>query len=182
MKWSYCFLSDVNDSDLQNIYDNLDPSRKQYIDAKGVEKSRRQSLAGEWLAKKLIAEQFGLKNAVICRDISGKPYVKDSDIFISITHSDNLIAVAADKAAVGIDAEKIKPNSLKLIDRICLPDEKDYINADKARSLYRFYEIWTAKEACFKKQGSGITDFKSVNILSIDRKAFEIDDYLIQII
>ncbi len=182
MKWSYAYLSNITDNDLQKIYDNAEKGRKAYFDRIKADNKRRQSLAGEWLIKQLLAKQFGILNAVICRDKNGRPYVKENRIFISIAHSGDLVAVAADYSAIGIDVEKIRPNKLNLADRICLPREKEYIFAAPDLSLYRFYEVWTAKEAYFKKQGTGITDFKSVDILSLDRNIFDIDDYLIQII
>ncbi len=182
MKWLHCFLSDINECVLQEVYAGLDISRKQYIDRIKAKNKRRQSLAGEWLIKKLLADGFNTPNPTVCRDENGRPYIKDSNIFISIAHSGNMIAVAADYIAVGIDVEKIKPNNLRLVDKICLPNEREYITASPNESLFRFYEVWTAKEAYFKKQGSGITDFKSVDTLNLNRHIFNIDGYLIQIV
>ena len=48
--------------------------------------------------------------------------------------------------------------------------------------LERFYEVWTAKEAYFKKMGTGITDLKSVDVTSLEKKVIIEDDYLITII
>jgi len=48
--------------------------------------------------------------------------------------------------------------------------------------LHRFFQIWTAKEAYFKKCGTGITNLKSVNILPMERQCFQIEDYFIQIL
>lgn len=182
MKWSYCFLQSLTEQDLLDTYNLLEDDRKEHIDRLKQPADRSRSLAGELLIKKLLSESFGISSPVICRGKNGQPFVKDSNVFISITHSDSLIAVAADLKPVGIDAEKIKPYNLKLIERVCCDEEKAYVLSDNSLTDRRFCEIWTAKEAYFKRQGTGITDFKSVNILSLDRHIFDLNGYLIQII
>ncbi len=180
MNWSYCFLDSIPDTEYNIIYNSLSPTRREYIDSLKKEHTRRQSLAGEFLVKKLLRESFKLKNPVISRNEIGQPYVEGSDVYISISHSGNLVAAAADRKPIGIDAEQIKPRNLRLIERVCTPEEKEYIlSGDK---LKRFYEIWTGKEAYFKKQGTGITDLKSVNIPELNRFIFTLDNYIIQIV
>ncbi len=182
MKWSYCFLQNTDSVILQEVYTALDITRKLHIDRIKNADAKRRSLQGELLIKELLQKEFNVKNPIICQDKNGRPYVKNSDIFISIAHSNDLVVAAADFKSVGIDVEKLKPNSLKAANRFCLPNEKEYIFKNADLSLYRFYEVWTAKEAYFKKMGTGITNLKSVDILSLDRHIFDIEDYLIQIV
>ena len=171
MNWDYCFLDQITEEQYNNIYNSLSPSRLAHISRFKKEEDRKRSLAGEFLIKKILTEDFGIENPLISRNEKGQPTIENTDIFISISHSGDLAVAAADRKPIGIDAEKI-----------CLPSEKEYIFSSEDNILNRFYEIWTGKEAYFKKTGTGITDFKSVNILNLDRYIFTAKDYLIQII
>ncbi len=182
MEWKYRFLSDFTDDILTQTYNDLSPSRKAYIDSFSHSLSKRRSLAGERLVKELLEESFCIMNPIILRDPKGKPYINNKKIHISIAHSENLIVCAADFSPLGIDAERIKPISPSLIDRVCTPEEKQFVLENENINLEHFFRIWTGKEAFFKKQGTGITDFKAVNVLKLNSTIFHIDDYLIQII
>jgi phosphopantetheinyl transferase len=50
--------------------------------------------------------------------------------------------------------------------------------------LKRFFEIWTLKEAYFKALGTGITNFKSADVLMCgrERSTYYIDGYVISVI
>lgn len=182
MNWNYCFLDQITEEQYNNIYNSLSPSRLAHISRFKKEEDRKRSLAGEFLIKKILTEDFAIENPIISRNEKGQPIIEDTDIFISIAHSGDLAVAAADRKPIGIDAEKIKLRNLKLAEKICLPQEKEYIFSCEDNVLNRFYEIWTGKEAYFKKTGTGITDFKSVNVLNLDRYIFTVKDYLIQII
>ena len=182
MNWKYCFLNQITEEKYNNIYNSLSPSRLAHLSRFKKEEDRKRSLAGEYLIKKILTEDFGIENPVISRNEKGQPTAENTDIFISISHSDALAVAAADLKPIGIDAEKIKPRNLRLADKICLPEEREYIFSREDNVINRFYEIWTGKEAYFKKTGKGFPDFKSVNVLNLDRYIFTVKDYLIQII
>ena len=182
MNWNYCFLDQITKEQYNNIYNSLSPSRFEHISRLKKEETIKRSLAGEFLIKKILIEDFGIENPIISRNEKGQPTAENTDIFISIAHSGDLAVAAADRKPIGIDVEKIKPRNLRLAEKICLPEEREYIFSGEDNILNRFYEIWTGKEAYFKKMGTGITDFKSVNILNLDRYIFTAKDYLIQII
>ncbi len=182
MKWKYCFLNEIPEEELVKTYENLSPSRQSYIDSFSHSLSKKRSLAGEYLVKKLLREEFSLENTIIEREESGKPFVKGKEVFISISHCDEFIVCAADFKALGIDTEKIKPINKSLIDRVCIEEEKKFVMENGEINSERFFTIWTGKEAYFKRLGTGITDFKSVNVLTLNTDIFRIGDYLIQII
>ena len=89
---------------------------------------------------------------------------------------------------VGIDIERIRPVKEGLCRRVCTPEELAYLQAapeelsSDPASLRRFFEIWTGKEAYFKKCGTGITNLRSVNVLSLSRQVHTVEDYILQII
>lgn len=190
LNWSYIRLSELSPEDYRDILDSLSDSRKNHVARFQKEDDRRRSLAGEYLARRLAAEA-GVTDARLERLAGGQPVFDRGGLHLSIAHSRDLVVCAVDTAPIGIDAELLRPFKPGLLRHVCTPEEQDYVlgngplpedlcqDRDK---ITRFFEIWTAKEAWFKKQGTGITDLKSVNILPMARQIFYVDDYMIQIL
>lgn len=176
MKWLMGYTTDFTEGEYASAYSSLSPSRRAHIDTFRHLGARRQSLAGELLLRKLLA-QNGIADTVI-RLQSGQPALAGGQAFVSIAHCDDRIVCALSDMPVGIDIEKIKPVKPGMPERVCTPEELAWVQADP----HRFFEIWTGKEACFKMLGTGITDFQSVNVLSLPRQVYRQDDYLIQIV
>jgi phosphopantetheine--protein transferase-like protein len=80
---------------------------------------------------------------------------------------------------VGIDIEKIKPVTDKLINYVCNENEREYIESGNDKE-YRFFAVWTAKEAYFKKNGG--VGVRAVDTTTFEKSVYEIDDYLITIV
>lgn len=184
MFWDYIKITDISAEDFAATYALLDPTRKEHIDSLKNEKDRLCSLGGEILAKKLLREHCKITQPIIKRDNKGKPYIENSNFHISISHCDQTVVCAVHNAPLGIDIERIRPVKDPLVSRVCTADEQAYLAAAQGESerLSRFFEVWTAKEAYFKRLGTGITTFKSVNILGLDRKIIRMEDYVIQIV
>lgn len=193
MEWSYCDIRDLSQKEYDSIYQSLTPSRKEHIDRFLREDDRKRSLAGEYIIQKLLSDKFGITDASIERLPNGRPILNGANLFISISHCDDIVVCAVSEKETGIDTERIKPIKLSLIKRFCVTEEKEYIlknspysktlpYCDDKETLDRFYEIWTAKEAYFKMLGTGIKDLKSVNVLNLKRTKFYINDYLMQIV
>ncbi len=185
-------LSDFTSEEYERTLENLSPSRRAHVMRFLHREDRQRSLAGEMLLQRLLAERFGVRDAVLHRKDNGQPYLEGCDLFVSISHSDRYVACAAGRTPIGIDVETIRPIDLGLSRHICTPEEKEYLLAGREcvrgelcrdpEVLRRFFEIWTAKEAYFKKCGTGITDLHAVNILTLDRQVFFEDDHAITII
>ena len=181
MNWSYCKISDFSSEEYDKAYENLSLSRKKRIDRLTAPDSRMRSLAGELLVLQTLKKEYNIDGVIEC-DEKGKPYLKGNEIFISIAHSGEYVACAVDESPIGIDIEKIRDIDFKITNRVCSEEEKEYLFENEAEKLYRFYEIWTAKEAFFKMRGTGIENFKLVNILELNRKVFNLGEYMVQIV
>lgn len=106
----------------------------------------------------------------IQRDSLGKPYIQDSEIYFSFSHSRNMVGIAVSKkASVGIDVQvmkgKCKMDLLK--NSIFSSNEQAAFHKargeDEERSL--FFDIWTRKEAFIKCIGTGFTmDVQTVSV------------------
>lgn len=190
MHWSCCNTADFTQDALQQAYAQLSDSRKEHIDRLRQPEDKARSLAAELLVQKLLREKYAITDAVLHRKTNGQPYLSGCDLHVSISHCDGTVACAISREPVGIDVERIRPINLNICRHVCTEEEKAYVGTDGSEGqtcrdpdiLRRFFEVWTAKEAYFKKCGTGITDLKSVNILPLPRQTHRIGDYLLQIL
>lgn len=192
MHWTFCDTDFFSAEELAQAYKHLSPSRKEHIDRLKKPEDKRRSLTGELLVQKLIAEQFSVSDAVLHRDEKGQPYLSGCELYVSIAHCDEKVACAVSHAPVGMDIEKLRPVNLKLCRHICTAEETEFLlqenreledqPCEDPEVIHRFFRIWTAKEAYFKKLGTGITDLKSVNTLPLQGQLHIIDGYMVQIL
>lgn len=136
---------------------------------------RKRFLAGITLAKAAVAERAHLHPAEVsfdracwyCGDAHGKPLIRESTLFHSVTHSEDVVAVAVtDVAPVGIDAEyRTKAANPVGSSRLFLgPGERPCEAADQ------FYTVWCRKEAVIKATGRGLaTPLSEVVVGSADQ-------------
>ena len=105
----------------------------------------------------------------IIKTEAGKPYVEDSNVFFSISHTeDTLVVAVTDKGNIGIDIEPAARKRDVHFDRVAkrIFTEKEI---EYATDLARFTEVWTRKEACVKCIGTGIAmDFKNFTVVEND--------------
>lgn len=189
MHWLCCNIDTFAQEELQQVRLRLSPSRQAYISRLRHETDQDRSLAAELLVQKLL-HSIGIHNAVLHRRENGQPYFTGCDLFVSISHSHKKVACAVSAEPVGIDIERMDPIKLQMCRHVCTPEEKAYVLAgapedsfcEDTAVLQRFYEIWTGKEAYFKKLGTGITGLKSVNILPLPRQKHIVENYMIQIL
>lgn len=192
MHWAYCKTTDFNETQLQQLYTRLSPSRKDRIDRLLREEDRRRSLAAELLIYRLLETHYGFSSATLRCKSNGQPYLSGCDLHVSISHCQEAVACAVSRTPVGIDIERIRPIDLQICRHVCTPEELTYLLADTLLPdsgecsdpdvLSRFFEIWTAKEAYYKKCGTGITGLKRINILSLQRQVYTPEDFLIQLV
>jgi|GEM_PF-1356127 phosphopantetheinyl transferase len=96
------------------------------------------------------------------RTPSGKPFISENIAF-NLSHSADSVAVAfvesRDKCAVGVDIERYKDmeDLESMIDMVCHPDERRQLDLCRHRQE-SFFQLWTAKEALLKANGSGLID------------------------
>lgn len=89
---------------------------------------------------------------------SGKPYIKDSSLYFSLSHSNGIIALTVSKEEIGLDIELIKDVKDTLSRRIMNDLEYNtYQSLNKESKKIYFFEVWTSKEAYIKKLGTSIT-------------------------
>ncbi|MBQ8460334.1 hypothetical protein IJ541_09565 [bacterium] len=96
---------------------------------------------GRYLVKSVAKEVYGIDDAEIIVENTGKPIFKNSDIQFCISHSNNIVMASFDKNPCGLDIEFIKTRN---IEKLSEHFGQKFANSDD------FYKFWTLKEASYK--------------------------------
>ena len=111
-----------------------------------------------WLMLKDMLKPLGISNLEMNTNAHGKPYlVHYPDIHFNLSHCKNGIAVAVDKAPIGIDIESFRSADEALLSRTMNNEELQTINSAENPTA-SFIAFWTMKEAVLKLRGTGIVD------------------------
>jgi 4'-phosphopantetheinyl transferase len=118
------------------------------------QKKRLEYLASRWCLKILIPN---LNVQTILKGDDGKPYLPDTDIHFSISHSFPYVAVAVSQHhTIGIDIQTKQEKILKLQYKFLNEFEQALCENDIDKITF----AWCCKEAMYKKYGLGGLDFK----------------------
>lgn len=103
----------------------------------------------EWLATRALMMQTPYRDTGIQYHSNGQPYLENSNMHISISHTAEFVAVAIAGTPVGIDIETKNRNALAVSNAFLQPHETEALqgNTDRDKEALR---MWTAKEAAFK--------------------------------
>jgi len=123
----------------------LSPEELQSCNRRSARLKRMQFLA----ARAALQEMMGAAIHVHYRE-SGRPFVPASQVDISISHANNLVAVAVSQGPkVGIDIEKgLRPNLEKA--RTYFLSDRELQEIGEDASLEQLHIYWSAKEALYK--------------------------------
>ena len=111
------------------------------------------------ICKQIIGEKLNIENINFDYLTHGKPYIKNCEnFFFNISHSNNIgIIGISEKSSIGVDIEFVD-NGCKfkeLMDEFMFSHEKRWVL--ETESIYRFFMLWTMKEAILKQSGEGIS-------------------------
>lgn len=101
---------------------------------------------------RIIKENDYSKKYKVRKDQNGKPYLINSNKFISISHTEKYTIIITSSKNIGIDVERIKT----------IPQElKDYLEV-KTNSKYQFFKEWTRREAMIKRDNLKLGNLKNL--------------------
>ena len=106
-----------------------------------IELHKLQHNEGRKHLKYLLEKVYNIDCDILEKD--GKPYLKNNEIYFSISHSKELICICFDKSEIGVDIEFEKERDYKKI-------LKHYNITDENISQQEFYKMWTIYEAEYK--------------------------------
>ena len=183
MEWSKININDLTDDLYSAYYSLLCPARREKVDNFKNTDDKKRTVAGELLARRLIAKQYGIDEKEIkLLVLDGKPYIENLSAFISIAHSGDYTVCAINDTPIGIDIEKIRPINLGITKRFT-EAEQEYIKSS-CDNLLSLLDVWTSKEAYIKYSDKKISSYKNFDVLTLPQKTEKIlfDDYIVKII
>ena len=123
-------------------------------------------------AKAALYDYIGIRDELVHGE-DGHPLFASSDVKISISHSEDYwVCVLSDEDA-GIDIEKIKNrNWEKIAKRYFTETEKETV---RKSGVDGFYRVWTAKEACAKKNHFGVVNILNKDVEGVEIRYIDID-------
>ena len=119
---------------------------------------KTQSQAGYLLLSKMLSHYYGLdiNGVTIAENNFGKPYLVNSEIKFSISHSSDAVVCSISDFDVGVDVEKIADIREKILNRWFSQSEQRMV-----KSPTDFYTLWTLKESFAKLNGKGLSEIKT---------------------
>lgn len=195
MIWEYLDIRRYTNSEYLAAYQNLDDAKRARVERTRQRKDRLRTVLADDLARRMLGKAIGCAPEAV-RFVyaeNGKPSVAGGGYEFSISHSDDIVAVAIHEGPVGIDVEHIREVSPRLAKKYYCADENFYVFGRDPRDVdfehmastdirMRFFEIWTAKEAYLKRIGEGLSHLRTVNTTHYPFERHLIDnDYLVTI-
>ena len=112
-------------------------------------RKRLEWITGRVMVKEMMAK-LGHPFTGITKDVFGKPFLKDSDLQLSLSHSFPYVAAYIHpESSVGIDLEQPTPKLLKIAPRVLGAEEL----RDAGQDLIKHCLYWCAKEVLVKIYG-----------------------------
>lgn len=147
----------------------LDHVERARAEAYHREMDRRRFVVGVGLSRLVLAGQLGLAPARVpldrrceqCGAPHGRPRLPGAEIGLSVSHSEEWVAVAFVRGAlVGVDVESVRP-ALRLehlVGSALAPAERDQLaTCPDGDQPGAFLTYWTRKEAVVKATGDGLS-------------------------
>lgn len=163
------YIADVNPLSnpdvFDTVYNNVSKDRKSAVDRYRFLKDKLLSLGAYSLL------QYALKTKEKIEFIYGeykKPYLKDGNLFFSLSHSGDYAVCAVSDCEIGCDIEKIAPADTAVAERFFSKGENNTLAQSQSESDKNdtFYRLWTLKESFLKATGKG---------LNLNLNEFEVD-------
>ena len=120
---------------------------------------RNRTLWAELLARSIVAKKLSrpIEEIQIERNASGKPYLVDSDLKISLAHSANWAACSVSEVPSGIDIEEDFSDALDIAKNFFTAQEYQQIcSLDGKAQVEKFLSLWTIKESFTKLTGHNL--------------------------
>lgn len=145
---------------LEDVFPLLSDEQDYYSNIKNEKRKR------EWLVARILLTELLERRFFINYTEHGKPFIKDCETNISISHSKNFVSVIlSNKLIPGVDIEHMSDRIDKVKHKFLDEDELTWCLSLESKTL-----CWSAKEAIFK------TYEKELNFHEIQIQEFDVTD------
>lgn len=122
-----------------------------------------------WLAARVLLKHLlGGKTFELLKTNTGKPYLPDDNIEISLSHSgEYAAAIICIKEETGVDIEKIDPRIYRIAHKFLNDFDKSFLTEN---DIIGHYLIWNAKEVLFKYYSKGAVDFRKHLFIDLSKR------------
>lgn len=104
----------------------------------------------EWLAVRACMAQV-LHRVDVRYHSNGKPYLPGSELSISISHTEGIVAVALEPHVLtGVDVQTTTQQVLRLEPKLCSEEERAFLSSDNDKRILQLSLIFSMKEALYK--------------------------------
>ena len=119
---------------------------------------KSESLRKQKLAVRALLDAMFEEKVYLSHHDNGKPYIENSAVNISITHTDKYVAIILHESEeVGIDCESLDRDFSAVEKKALSEEEIDDLDDEKRNEQLAIY--WCAKEAVYKKMSQYTVDF-----------------------
>jgi len=146
------------DESEEDLHYKLDPGKtdQQHFDSIQHPRIRLESIASRMIVKEL-TEKFGYEYQGIFKNKNGKPFLYNSPLHISYSHTEQFAAaIIHTEKPCGIDMEHIQEKMMRVSARFLSEKELESTGED----LEKICIYWCAKEAMYKLYNLRDTEFK----------------------
>lgn len=147
-----CCIWRVTES-MDELYASLPDSVRQTYRDEAQKKFTSEHRKLEFVAVRALLQQMWPDAPVVAYHESGKPYLKDSDVYLSVSHTANVVAVALSCNEVGIDVERYG-------EKICRVAPRFLNKNERADGVWQKLLLWSAKETVYKMMNCREVDFR----------------------
>lgn len=173
MKYIVKNIKEFNKEDLNDFYLRIPKQKRMQIDKYKNYEAKTRTLVAEILLNNLLASQnISYQNTKYFNNKYGKPYLKNSELFFNVSHSFDYVITTISNKEIGIDIEKVRKTSLKVINQFATSKEKKYILSSDENIEERIFKIYTLKEAYFKMLGTNLNHILEIEFIIKNDKVY----------
>lgn len=166
-------IKEFNKEDLNDFYLKIPKQKRMQIDKYKNYETKTRTLVAEILLNNLLASQnISYQNTKYFNNKYGKPYLKNSELFFNVSHSFDYVITTISNKEIGIDIEKVRKTSLKVINQFATSKEKKYILSSDENIEERIFKIYTLKEAYFKMLGTNLNHILEIEFIIKNDKVY----------
>lgn len=132
-----------------------------------IPKRRREYLASRYILQKALPPPLTVADYI--KDQNGAPRIRQSPVFIGISHCEKYTACIISNRRTGCDIEVYQDRILKLSDKFMTPKDQNW--AAEGDPVKRTHLMWGIKESSYKTWAKrGIDWIKDIHVDSISEK------------